>query len=75
MGIYLYCEGAAGKYLNSCVDQIRVVTPRFACRSNRLDLQGFSCSGFACRSNGLDLQSFSCSGFARRSNRLNLQGF
>ena len=68
------CESSTHIYW-CCVDQIRAVTPRFACRSNRLDLQGFSCSKFARRSNGLNLRSFSCSGFARRSNRLNLQGF
>jgi len=34
------CKGAAVN-VNSCVDQIGAVTPRFACRSNRLDLQGF----------------------------------
>jgi len=68
------CESSTHIYW-CCVDQIRAVTPRFACRFNRFDLQGFSCSGFTCRSNGLNLQGFSFSGFACRSNGLDLQGF
>jgi len=51
------CKGAAVN-VNSCVDQIRAVTPRITCRSNGLDLRGFSCSGFARRSNRLNLQGF-----------------